>query len=509
MKTLNKNKKIKSPKNSKSKLQAKKQVSKPANKTKSPVNKTKTLLIKSKASPKKGAANSALKAPISKSKLEEHNNQKSVLGRGLGALLNRPVSVLKNSTVQNQAFLALMSNKNQLNTENLPPLTTNLAEQLKTQTNSQSLSQAAQAQIEQPIDGNVILNQQVREDFVVTNENAQANEANPEEKVINLNTFQNPVAAQEDYPQVADLQREQPQELPLPTQDDEELDHELDALENPAILDGTLQYLELSSIEPNPKQPRQYFAQDELHSLAESIKESGLLQPILVRIVGRGEVEFDHFEIIAGERRFRAAKLAGLETVPAIVRNLDDRETLELSIIENVQRSDLNPIEEANAYQRLISEFGQTQNEIASALGKDRAVISNSLRLLKLCEVAQDLLIQKKISAGHGKALLMIEDLALQKSIAERIITDELSVRQVEQLASGKEVEPKKVRGKKANSVSLSAPSFAVMELEDRLRRALGTKVNLQLQASGEGEIRISFFSKDELQRILEIIEKY
>jgi ParB family chromosome partitioning protein len=396
------------------------------------------------------------------SKLENQNSSKSALGRGLGALLSKPVSVFNNSnSFKNQAFLSFVSNSKQADNQ------------------SQSLP-------EQSDNTNLI-------DFEKQIPNITAQQTNTSDVIAPNQIFAGNVVLDNVYDDL-DVNAEQ----------------ENNSSEDSEISDGSLQYLKLSSIEANPKQPRQYFSEDELHSLAESIKESGLLQPILVRTVEGSGVELNHFEIIAGERRFRAAKLAGLEAVPAIVRNLDDRETLELSIVENVQRSDLNPIEEARAYQRLISEFGQTQNEIATALSKDRTVISNSLRLLKLCEAAQNLLIQKKISAGHGKALLMIEDLVLQKTVAEQIISDGLSVRQVEQIAGGKEIEPKKSRVKKTTvgGVGLQEKSFALIELEDRLRRALGTKVNLQIQPSGEGEIRVSFFSKDELQRILEIIER-
>lgn len=270
-----------------------------------------------------------------------------------------------------------------------------------------------------------------------------------------------------------------------------------------------LRYLSPDVIIPNPKQPRQYFAESDIQSLAKSIKDSGLLQPILVRSSGTDEDGIKHFEIVAGERRFRAAKLAGLSVIPAIVRELNDLETLELSIVENVQRSDLNPIEEAMAFQRLITEFGQTQQEIAEVLGKDRVAIANSLRLLKLCDAAQNLLIEKQITAGHGKALLMLEDKDRQRTLAERIVPEGLSVRQVEQIAGGKEPAERKVRGKKTGGMVTAVPakSFAAIELEDRLRRRLGTKVSLQVFAGGEGEIKISFFSKEELLRILEIIE--
>lgn len=274
--------------------------------------------------------------------------------------------------------------------------------------------------------------------------------------------------------------------------------------------EGGLVYLNIERLRRNHAQPRQHFAQEEIDSLSDSIKQSGLLQPVIVRRRA-GEVgPLASYEIVAGERRWRAAKAAGLQRVPALVRQLDDKETLELGIIENVQRSDLNPVEEAQAYNRLIKEFGSSQEEVAQSVGKDRTSIANSLRLLKLEAEVQQLVVEKKISAGHGRALLMCEDAKMQLALAKRIEAEALSVRQTEQLAKGLEItsiaqgKPEKNKTKKSKRSSKKPP--AVLALEERIRRALGTKINLELDQDGAGELQISFFSQDELDSFIEKI---
>ena len=259
--------------------------------------------------------------------------------------------------------------------------------------------------------------------------------------------------------------------------------------------------LPMSRVIPSESQPRKAFSESELSSLAQSIRESGVLQPILVR---RKKVSGEEqlYEIVAGERRFRAAKMAGLTSVPALLRDIGDREALEIGIVENVQRADLSPIEEASAYRRLVDEFSLSHNEIAKAVGKDRTSIVNSLRLLKLPELVRAMLDNGKLSAGHGRALLMFESVSKQLSIAKKAIEEGLSVRAVEQLA-----------GQHANSGSVDDGAAArnrlpklpsVMELEERLRRALGTKVALSLNHAGKGALRISFFSRLELEQLLD-----
>jgi ParB family chromosome partitioning protein len=255
--------------------------------------------------------------------------------------------------------------------------------------------------------------------------------------------------------------------------------------------------LNISQVEPNPDQPRHEFRSEDIESLAKSIKDTGLLQPIIVRSTSTGR-----YQIVAGERRWRAAQRAGLVTIPVLVRNLNDQEVLEIGIIENVQRADLNPIEEAMAYQRLSEDFGQTQAQIAEVVGKDRASIANALRLLRLTKDVQRLLAEGQLSAGHGRALLMLESATSQKALANKIIKGGLSVRDAERFASRKNktgsLKGKSSTGKGANK------SYQVMEVEDRLRRALGTKVQLQLDNSGAGEVSIKFFSVAELENLLE-----
>ncbi len=272
-------------------------------------------------------------------------------------------------------------------------------------------------------------------------------------------------------------------------------------------LEGGMVYLALDRLVPSSVQPRQYFSEPEIISLAGSIKESGLLQPLIVRRSGSTPGVMASYEIVAGERRWRAAKTAGLRKVPVLVRQLSDKEALEFGIIENVQRADLNPIEEAQAYQRLISEFGATQDEVARTVSKDRTSIANTLRLLKLPEGLQQLMAQGQISAGHGRALLMVENLDLQLEIAGRIQSEGLSVRAAEKIVS----ELKKDGSGASVSVCVSSELARsanktpdVLELEERIRRVLGTKVSLCLKKGGKGELRINFFSQVELESLLE-----
>ena len=247
-------------------------------------------------------------------------------------------------------------------------------------------------------------------------------------------------------------------------------------------------FLDVTNVSANPNQPRKEFSHQDLQELSDSIKKSGLLQPILV--TKKAE---DSYEIVAGERRFRASQLAGITKIPALIRELSDREILELSIVENVQRTDLNPVEEALAYQRLADEFSASQEEIAKAVGKSRSTIANTIRLLKLDPKIQLMLKSGKISSGHARALLMAGDEAFE--LAEQIITNKLSVRDAESKASS----AKAVKAKEADPITSA--------IENRLRRALGTKVTLSKKKNGAGELRISFFSNEELNSIVEKIE--
>lgn len=264
-------------------------------------------------------------------------------------------------------------------------------------------------------------------------------------------------------------------------------------------------YLPLDHIQPNPNQPRKTFSESELNELTSSIKTTGLIQPIVVRPAAFSNSGQQHFEIVAGERRYRAAKLSGLNTIPAIVRALSDRECLELSIVENVQRADLNPMEEAYAYHKLATDFGESHGDIAKSLGKDRASIANSIRLIRLPEHVQNMIRAGQITAGHGRALLMLEDKDSQVELAKRVVEEHLSVRFVESLAKKlQNTSPTEKSSSGDSEKTRTSPTVA--ELEERLRRALGTKIRLSVSPKGRGELRISFFSQDELESLIEKI---
>lgn len=256
-------------------------------------------------------------------------------------------------------------------------------------------------------------------------------------------------------------------------------------------------YLKISLIEPNREQPRKEFDPEELEELAESIRNYGVLQPIMVQ--KQGEL----YEIIAGERRWRAAKIAGLKEVPVIIRDFDRQKKMEVSLIENVQRSDLNPIEEAMAYRQLIDEFGLKQEEIAERVSKNRATIANSLRLLRLDARVQDFLIQGVISNGHARALLALEDLEQQYAAAELIVKNGLSVREVEKLVKAL-LKPAKEKETEKEERDLS---FIFQDLEERMKSIMGTKVMIHRKDKSKGRIEIEYYSEAELERIVELIE--
>ncbi len=263
-------------------------------------------------------------------------------------------------------------------------------------------------------------------------------------------------------------------------------------------------YLSIDLLQPNSQQPRHDFPETELRELSQSIKETGLIQPIIARKLADGRLE-----IVAGERRFRASKLAGLGKIPVIVRELSDKETLALGIVENVQRQDLNPIEEALAYQRLIDEFGETQASVAQTVGKERVSVANTLRLLKLPTEVRAFLISGKLSAGHGRALLMVEDEAAQRAMAFRAMSEALSVRALERLVGEqREQPPERKSGLKPIIEKTNGSLRRIQsEIAERVRRALGTKVNVRLSAPEKGELTISFFSGEELESLLERLE--
>ena len=257
--------------------------------------------------------------------------------------------------------------------------------------------------------------------------------------------------------------------------------------------DGTLM-VKLSKVEPNREQPRKNFDEDSLQELAESLKQFGMLQPILVQ--NRG----DYYEIIAGERRWRAAKIAGLKEVPVIVRELTDQEIVEISLIENIQREDLNPIEEAQAYKRLLTEFHLKQDEVAERVSKSRTAVTNSMRLLKLCDEVQKMVVDHMISTGHARALISIEDPEEQYLIAQKIFDEKLSVREVEKLVKDLHKPPKPP---KEENKTLQA---IYQEISERLKQSLSTKVSVSAKQNGAGKIEIEFYNHEDLERLLERI---
>ena len=250
--------------------------------------------------------------------------------------------------------------------------------------------------------------------------------------------------------------------------------------------------IKITMVEPNREQPRKNFDEDSLLELAESIKQFGLLQPILVQDKGT------YYEIIAGERRWRAAKLAGLKEVPVIIRNLTEQEIVEISLIENIQREDLNPIEEALAYKRLLTEFNLKQDEVAERVSKSRTAVTNSIRLLKLCDEVQQMIIDDMITTGHARALISIEDPEKQYMIAQKIFDEKLSVRDVEKLMKdlNKPVKENKIPKKDEKLEIIYG------EIEEKIKQSLSTKVAISSKGNGSGKIEIEFYSHDDLEKI-------
>ena len=255
--------------------------------------------------------------------------------------------------------------------------------------------------------------------------------------------------------------------------------------------------VKLSLVEPNREQPRKHFDEDGLLELAESIKQYGILQPLLV------QEKSGYYEIIAGERRWRAAKLAGLKEIPVIVRNLTEQQIVEISLIENIQREDLNPIEEAQAFRRLMEEFHMKQDEIADRVSKSRTAVTNSMRLLKLSKQVQQMVIDEMISTGHARCLISIEDPELQHQLALRIFDEKLSVRETEKLVR-KLLQENNAPQKKINDPVLSA---IYADLADQMNRIFGTKVEIHQRNDQKGKIEIEYYSQDELNRLIELIQ--
>lgn len=252
--------------------------------------------------------------------------------------------------------------------------------------------------------------------------------------------------------------------------------------------------LKISQVEPNRNQPRKKFDEDALLELAESIKTYGILQPLLV------QKRDNYYEIIAGERRWRAAKLAGLKEVPIIVKEFTEQEIVEISLIENIQRENLNPIEEAMAYKRLLKEFNLKQDEVAERVSKSRTAVTNSMRLLKLNDRVQQMIIDDMISTGHARALLAIEDEEQQYMLANKIFDEKLSVRETEKLV--KALKNPKKEEKKPEVEN----QFVYTNLEEQMKSLIGTKVSVHAKANGKGKIEIEYYSPDDLERIYELL---
>lgn len=251
--------------------------------------------------------------------------------------------------------------------------------------------------------------------------------------------------------------------------------------------------LKINQVEPNLNQPRKVFNDEKLNQLAESILQHGIVQPIIVRKEG------DIYRIIAGERRWRAARIAGLDTVPVIIKDVSNSEVMEMALIENIQREDLNPIEEAEAFSKLLQEHDMTQEELSKTLGRSRSSIANSVRLLSLCETVRDMLATGELSTGHARALIVIEDRELQKQLAEKIITRALNVRETEALIK------KTLMSKNDTTDKKNVKNEYFIEIEDKLKNIFGTKVQL-ISNNKKGKIMIEYYSSDELERILDMV---
>lgn len=254
--------------------------------------------------------------------------------------------------------------------------------------------------------------------------------------------------------------------------------------------------INIAYIHPNQYQPRKQFDEDSLKELSESIKQHGVIQPIIVRKVDSG------YQIVAGERRWRAAKIAGLSEIPAIVKDFDDLQVMEIALIENLQREDLNPIEEAKAYKALIEQFNLTQEEISKKIGKSRSVIANSIRLLNLDDRVQEMLVKGDITIGHAKVILSLPNKNLQYEAAKKVVTENLNVRETEDLVKNLLRKNEKITKKlKSNKIDVH-----VKEIEDNLCSFLGTKVKISQKSKDRGIIQIEYYSGEDLTRIIEII---
>src|SRR5438093_8181348 len=262
--------------------------------------------------------------------------------------------------------------------------------------------------------------------------------------------------------------------------------------------EGSLVELAIADIRPNPYQPRRDVDPAALEELTASIRKAGLLQPVVVRQAPGGN---GAFELIAGERRLRACQALGWEKIPAVKREVDDRTVLTLALVENLQRDDLSPVDEARGYERLIAEFSLTQQDVADAVGRDRSTVANALRLLRLPDAVLTMIHEGHLSVGHARALLALEDLRQVTILARDAVAQGWSVREVEDRVRGGRAPERRPRLKRG-----MAPAPEVRRVEDALRRRLGTDVRVSLRAKGKGQLHISFYSNDDLARLLELI---
>ena len=256
------------------------------------------------------------------------------------------------------------------------------------------------------------------------------------------------------------------------------------------------QLVPINQVEPNREQPRKEFDEDALLELADSIKQYGILQPLIV------QKRKDYYEIIAGERRWRAAKKAGLKEVPVIIREYTDQQVVEISLIENIQRENLNPIEEAMAFKKLLEEFNLKQDEVAERVSKSRTAVTNSMRLLKLSEKVQQMIVDEMITTGHARALLALDDEEQQYILANKIFDEKLSVRETEKLVKALKNPKREDTTKEVEDKN----RFIYADIEDKMKSVIGTKVNIHQKKSGKGKIEIEYYSQDELERIFELI---
>lgn len=273
--------------------------------------------------------------------------------------------------------------------------------------------------------------------------------------------------------------------------------HQKEKMELEGKLGEHVQIVKLTKVEPSREQPRKQFDADALQELAESIKQFGVLQPLLV------QKKKDYYEIIAGERRWRASKLAGLKEVPVIVKEFTEQEAVEISLIENIQREDLNPIEEAMAYKRLMEEFHLKQDTIAERVSKSRTAVTNSMRLLKLDDRVQQMLIDEMISTGHARALLALESKDAQAEAAVKVFDEKLSVRETERLVK----ELLNPVQKKEEKPKNQAEELVYKNLEEKIKQIIGSKVAINRRTDNKGKIEIEYYSQEELERIVELLE--